>query len=341
MSFLFSLPKKKISNVFKNKRVVGVPKKSINVVVPMWHTSYQYNFLRMSEKYPEINFFLFDWGGFRWKMNNRPVPSGVTVVDSLDVPDVDLVVCSQSTYATGEHRSVFEMSKRFCRKRGVPLVLKYSAIPSKPEDINFIRQNVDWFRFVVVNTPETGRRLGVPYRLNRVGVDPEEWYECDHSKGVFCDLPEDFGSVVGNNWWENGRDFYDVFSRSFPSVHRPFMFPNNKSFDDFRKIKASHGVYFNPTLMSANPESRLEALMMGQVVVSAEMVDDKEFFKGCPGIFFDIDPYRLGEFTKELIKDKKKLRELGKLNREWCIEHCHIEDFWDEWRLLIKEVVGR
>ena len=111
--------------------------------------------------------------------------------------------------------------------------------------------------------------------------------------------------------------------------------------DDYRDFIGKSLVYFNPTLASPNPRTRLEAMMSGSCVVTTKHQDaDKWFQNGVNGFLINDNPEEAARVLAERIFDYKGSLKVGQEGKKRAMEIFSGDRFRSDWMKLIKEVMG-
>jgi hypothetical protein len=107
-------------------------------------------------------------------------------------------------------------------------------------------------------------------------------------------------------------------------------------------IATLHGfnIYFNPTLRSPMPRSRGEAMLCGLATVNADSHDVGSFIENGINGFYATSAEELADQLDFLLADPARAWRLGQAGRDTAIRLLHIDRYLNDWRQLIREVLG-
>jgi len=107
-------------------------------------------------------------------------------------------------------------------------------------------------------------------------------------------------------------------------------------------VAALHGfdIYFNPTLRSPMPRSRGEAMLCGLATVNADSHDVDRFIENGINGFYASSTEELADQLGFLLADPARAWRIGLAGRETEMRLFHIDRYLDDWRRLIRDVLG-
>jgi len=94
----------------------------------------------------------------------------------------------------------------------------------------------------------------------------------------------------------------------------------------------SYKVFLNPTIESAMPRSRGEAMMCGMPVVTTSYYDISDYIVHGENGFLADDYYDMIKFSKKIISDKNCFDQISKASRETAIEYFNIETYLKKYK---------
>lgn len=94
----------------------------------------------------------------------------------------------------------------------------------------------------------------------------------------------------------------------------------------------SYKVFLNPTIESAMPRSRGEAMMCGMPVVTTSYYDISDYIVHGENGFLADDYYDMIKFSKKIISDKSCFDQISKASRETAIEYFNIETYLKKYK---------
>lgn len=112
-----------------------------------------------------------------------------------------------------------------------------------------------------------------------------------------------------------------------------------KNLEDLVSKYQTHKIYVNNTTLSPIPTSVLEAMSSGMAVITTNTCAIPEFITdGYNGIFCNTDD-EFKTAIKLLMNDTAMAEELGKRARETIVEKFNIDEFVNNWKKVIGELV--
>jgi glycosyltransferase involved in cell wall biosynthesis len=188
---------------------------------------------------------------------------------------------------------------------------------------------------VVCNTPTALEHWSLPrsrYILH--GFSPEEWWQTSYElPNVLVVQPK------------HGRHPEVTNDRFVAQVETkvPITWLGRDvrcgCFDSYRRFLSKSSIFFNPSLASANPRARAEAMLSGLAIVTTASHGEEEYIINGENGFCSNDEDELLDFLLFLTAHPEEVERIGKNGREMARDLFHIDRFTAEWNTLLQTVV--
>lgn len=281
------------------------------------HQGHQYEFFKLG-----FDFFLTssDLSEPVWNTDHRPLNKNVTLSDLERIIDVDFDVVM---YRSGCDELLIKKIKR----RGAKVIYVSQTVfepelKIKPDAMVWncksvmmkFKKNFNCKHYAIVH-----------------GYDPEEFRPIDVEKnGRVLTLANAFmsrGSLLGYDIWKraaltSGR--CDVFGHGNEDIGVGRI----SSFADQIEIFSKYSAYFNPTLHSAMPRSRAEAMMCGMPLFTTKNYGIEEYIKDNECIYVDKNS-NFEKIFSELSKSKYEY--FSNKSREVALREFSLYRYLNNW----------
>lgn len=328
-------------------KVFGVP----------WHVGHQYDL----SKLPMIESYDLLINPYRkWGTSHRPLPEKMNWVSHFEKGKYDLAILhvdQQSIYNPEQgdrvHKGKIYMELKEVIGDDCPIVTINHMTPfhdkyDSPYVVKFIKEMTEG-TYVIVNSYEAQKQWGFGHVVTH-GMEPSDWY----------DLPKDprAVTVLSQAGMEKAyrRIFLHTVKRILDAEGVPFTWVGvDRKFDSWEAYKEYLGrslVFFMPTWQSPRPRARTEAMFSGCCVVTTPYQDADTFIEDGVNGFLTTknkitDPRIMDnpEYTANLIKmlvlkEPQMALKIGQEGKKTAMEKFHINNFIDQWRVVLKEVLN-
>lgn len=333
----------------------------LRVLTYRWHVPHQYELFKLGADFTLVSDLGEDacrW----WDLGQRPMPANARFArwDEIDPSQFDLAILhfdENVLQAAADAPGVgadWGKTFRFLRRNlSIPCVGVCHGTPQA--DAPAQRQAlVDFLGGipVVVNSHQALAEWGFENaRVIWQGFDPAE-FPCRPAPGLraprILTLP---GEATAERPGYRGADLLAQVSARLAaplerlSVPEPSLLLAGNAYADARfahYVAALHSydIYFNPTLRSPMPRSRGEAMLCGLVTVNADSHDVDRFIENGMNGFYAASSEELADQLGFLLADPARAWRIGQAGRETAIRLFHIDRYLDDWRRLIRDVLG-
>lgn len=333
----------------------------LRVLTYRWHVPHQYELFKLGADFTLVSDLGEDacrW----WDLGQRPLPGNARFArwDEIDPRQFDLAVLhfdENVLQAAADAPGVgaeWGATFRFLRQHlAIPCIAVCHGTPHA--DAPAQRQAlVDFLGDtpVVVNSHQALAEWG--FAKSRViwqGFDPAE-FPCRPAPGLraprILTLP---GEAFAERPGYRGAGLLEAVAARVAAplerlqVPEPNLLLAGNAYADARfshYVAALHGydIYFNPTQRSPMPRSRGEAMLCGLATVNADSHDVDRFIENDMNGFHAASAEELADQIGFLLADPARAWRIGQAGRETAIQRFHIDRYLDDWRRLIREVLG-
>lgn len=333
----------------------------LRVLTYRWHVPHQYELFKLGADFTLVSDLGEDacrW----WDLGQRPLPGNARFArwDEIDPRQFDLAILhfdENVLQAAADAPGVgadWGATFRFLRdKLPIPCVGVCHGTPPAGGDAARAAL-VDFLGGipVVVNSHQALAEWGFENaRVIWQGFDPAE-FPCRPAPGLraprILTLP---GEATAERPGYRGADLLAAVAARLTAplerlqVAEPNLLLAGNAYADARfshYVAALHGydIYFNPTLRSPMPRSRGEAMLCGLATVNADSHDVDRFIENGMNGFHAASAEELADQIGFLLADPARAWRIGQAGRETAIQRFHIDRYLDDWRRLIREVLG-
>jgi glycosyltransferase involved in cell wall biosynthesis len=289
------------------------------------HQGNQYEFFKTGH-----NFFLVspDSKKPNWNAQDRPLPSNVVLLTEQDAFKklYDIVIV----------RSPIHLNRYmpFIRRGSIPVAVVQTTSPYPvPKEV----------KHVVWNCKEAMTRHSGYYgkKTNHYivhGFDPSQFLKIKMNvKSEILTVANSFkqrSQIMGYDLWRAVANHHRCNLIGHGNDGIKESLGKAKNFKNLVEAYNSYQVFFNPTVESAMPRSRGEALMCGAATVSTSGFDIKNYFTDKKNIMFaDTSSEMISSITR-LLENPSLSEDMGELARETALKHFHISDYINKWNQL-------
>jgi len=266
------------------------------------------------------------------------------------ITDIPIIVINHGSICYPEMFPTM-YQREVARSKGIDMEDKENreridAIPSSIKDgeewaKKEIRKLLDGVAEMVVNSCQAQREWGWGKAIIH-GLDPDEWWDLPKEPRATTFIsPGGMGSkYYGRHLYGNVRA---TLREKYGITHVWILEekPVN-SWDDYRNFLGRSLVYFNPTYGSPMPRCRTEAMLSGCCIVTTRHHDITKYIKdGVNGFIIVDDPEEVAKKIAWCIDNYKETVKIGERGRETAIKEFHISRYQNDWKDLIKNVLGK
>lgn len=333
----------------------------LRVLTYRWHVPHQYELFKLGADFTLVS-DLGEEACRWWDLGQRPLPGNARFArwDGIDARQFDLAILhfdENVLQAAADAPGVgpdWGATFRFLRdKLPIPCIGVCHGTPPAGGDAARAAL-VDFLGGipVVVNSHQALAEWGFENaRVIWQGFDPAE-FPCRPAPGLraprILTLP---GEATAERPGYRGADLLAAVAARLTAplerlqVAEPNLLLAGNAYADARfshYVAALHGydIYFNPTLRSPMPRSRGEAMLCGLATVNADSHDVDRFIENGMNGFHAASAEELADQIGFLLADPARAWRIGQAGRETAIQRFHIDRYLDDWRRLIREVLG-
>lgn len=354
------------------ERTRPVQRRPLRVLTYRWHVPHQYELFKLGAEFTLVADV--GEGGCRWwDLGQRPLPANARFARwrDIDPRNFDLAILHfdenvlPSPGATSPAGAEWGKTFRFLlRNLNIPQVAVCHGSPRAADRFacDGPRQRTEANRIaliellgdilVVVNSHQVQPEWA--FRQSRViwhGFDPEEFNARPgppNNPLHFLTLPaESFAELPQNR----GADLLDQVVRLAGIPMKRLCVPEpslllsgnayaHAKFASYVTELQRFDVYFNPTLHSPMPRSRGEAMLCGLATVNADSHDVDRFIENGMNGFYAATAEEFADQIGFLLADPARAWRIGQAGRETAMRLFHIDRYLDDWRRLIRDVLG-
>jgi hypothetical protein len=335
--------------------------RSLRVLTYRWHVPHQYELFKLGAEFTLVSDLGEDacrW----WDLGQRPLPANARFArwSEIDPGSFDLAILhfdENVLRAAADAPGVgagWGASFRFLRQRlAIPCVAvchgtPQAGAPAQREALAGLLSDTP----VVVNSHQAQAEWG--FRNARTiwqGFDPAQ-FPCRPGPGRHAPriltLP---GEAFTERPGYRGAGLLEAVAARMAAplerlrVPEPNLLLSGNAYAKARfgqYIAALHGfdIYFNPTLRSPMPRSRGEAMLCGLATVNANSHDVDRFIENGVNGFYAETAEELADQLSFLLADPARTWRIGQAGRETAVRLFHTDRYLDDWRRLIREVLG-
>lgn len=333
----------------------------LRVLTYRWHVPHQYELFKLGAEFTLVT-DLGEGSCRWWDLGQRPLPGNARFAcwDEIDPQGFDLAVLhfdENVLQAATDARGVgaeWGATFRFLRQQlSIPCVAVCHGTPQanaptqRQALVDFLGDTP-----VIANSHQAQAEWG--FAKSRViwhGFDPAE-FPCRPAPGLraprILTLP---GEAFAERPGYRGAGLLEaVAGRVAASLERlrvpePNLLLSGNAYADARfahYVAALHGydIYFNPTLRSPMPRLRGEAMLCGLATVNADSHDVDRFIENGMNGFYASSAEELADQLGFLLADPARAWRIGQAGRETATRLFHIDRYLDDWRRLIRDVLG-
>ena len=328
MSRLFNIAGHQSSGLI---RVTG-RKKKLRVAKVPWHTGHDYELAKIP-----VEFLLISDTHRQWAVNQRPLPSNVSLIASSDVGSADLLIVHLDQWIFQELDKLVLFEKLF--RLDMPKIVLNHGCNMVDGCSSKEMQDLLGDALVICNSSTAQALWDLPNsRYIHHGMTPEEWPQSNYGRQniVVTQSPSGLHQAYRNN--EAAFAFEKLSGIEIDWIGR------NHTFDSFAKYKAFLSrscIYFNPSYASPNPRARTEAMLCGLVPVTTNSHGEDRYIQNGVNGFCSNDMQELYENLVYLHQNPDVARTMGMAARKTAHEYFHIDRFVGEWEALLAEKLGQ
>lgn len=297
------------------------------------HTGNQYEFAKTGH-----DFYLIGKNGEKpsWNPNDRPLPENITLLTEEEALDLnfDIAICRTPI-----------PSQRYLQ------FIRKGAIGLTPIQTNSPITLPKYIKHVVWNSQEARRKHLGFYRGRHEhyivhGIDPEEFkpLNLEQNQKVLTVANHFKGrsEIMGFPLWESirnklGIELLDVVGSANEDIPNSIAHSNN--FQQLIEYYNSYSVYFNPTMQSAMPRSRAEAMMCGKMpIVTTNNYDIGKYITHGKDGYLVTKKGEAIKYIQLLLENKELAAEIAENGRKTAIKHFHIKDNIEKWNEIFRKM---
>jgi glycosyltransferase involved in cell wall biosynthesis len=297
---------------------------ALNILTFHTHESYQYELSKTGHNFFNMKSQERPTG---WNHKVRPKPKNIFEIeeDGINIKDFDILL----TQSQGQN----------LKFRGNNSIKKINIEHTYPM---FDNLKIDVDADIKVYISESSKKM---WRDNagtviRHGIDYKEWPSCNYSNNSILTTVHAFK----DRDWACG---YDLYNESTSGLPNKIYGSNNEnigeieteSYDDLKKLKSTHSIYFNTSLRSPVPFALLEAMASGMIVVSTQTCEIPFYIKDRENGFFAKKSNHFNIILSDILKNKNKYIHIGKNARNSIKSTASIDLFLNKWNKTFKDVL--
>ncbi|MHA1225145.1 MAG: glycosyltransferase [Candidatus Hodarchaeales archaeon] len=325
-----------------------------------WHTSHQYELLKLPFEWHYLIQHVRKWGH-----QARPMPKHLKWVAYYEPGKYDFALlhidqqCLSPKIAYGKTMLFREVRGQI---KDIPIIVINHGTPVYPEvfpqkaeedgmepteenGIKWARQKMkealEGVAEMVVNSYEAVEMWGWGHPIIH-GLDKEEWWDLPKEPRVVTFISP---AGIGDKYYGR-RLFHDTRTilKEKYGIELVWIGTDKycKDWDDYRDFLGRSLVYFNPTFGSPMPRTRTEAMFSGCCVVTTKHQGADRFIKnGINGWICKDNPEHSAKLIANMIFDYKKAVQIGQKGRETAIKVFNGERFREDWLTLVDKVLEK
>lgn len=268
-----------------------------------------------------------------WDCNDRPLPSNVKLITEQEA--------FRSLYDVVIVRSPINMNRYtpFIRRKSIPVAVVQTTSPYPvPKEVEHIIWNCH--EAMQKNASFYGKKKS-HYIVH--GFDPEEFVQLSGDKIprvlTVANVFKQRGKIMGYDLWREVADqmkICDLIGHGNEKI--PESLGKAKGMQDLINYYNRYQIFLNPTLESAMPRSRGEALMCGMATITTSGYDIKNYFSDGKNILFANSASEMMSAILKLQQNPNLVEDLGNRARETAIKKFNITEYVEKWNQVFKQL---
>lgn len=294
-----------------------------------WHAAHDYELVKLPH-----DFFLLACTPRYWHTDQRPLPTEVSWVPSIDATHTDVMILHVDQWTYHEPAKRFLYLRMRDAYKGAKIVINHGCNMVDGCSSNVMRDLIG-DGHMVANSETALALWNVPNStFIRHGMSIEEWSETDYANhNILHVQPFDRLHAACRN--------IDVISRVERRVPITWIGrdPSFSTFAKYQQYLRSSSIFFHPSYASANPRARTEAMLSGLAIVTTNSHGEDEYIRNGENGFCSNDMNELIEYLVYLYHHPDDVRRIGRAGRETAQQLFNADSFRSQWNSLLMRVV--